>query len=172
MEELSDSIKDDLENWTVLVGRVSGHWNRADLKIQSYSPVEDRFAVGKTIAVDWQGGKRLLKIRASRAQGHAWICDCDLSPADAQAMKGAQLWIHLSMRPELPEGEFYFDELLGMQVQTHSGRELGQIEEILESKAHPIYVTAQAMFPGVPELIVSTDFAAKLLIVRDEAVAE
>jgi 16S rRNA processing protein RimM len=162
----------NLSEWTVLVGRVSGRWSHSDLKIQPFSPVEGRFAQGQQVAIDWKGangvgGKRLLTILKSYPKGHAVIADCGLSTDEVEAVQGAQLWIHPSMRPTPPEGEFYYDQLIGLRVRSESGRDLGEIEDVLESKAHMIYVTPRAMIPGVEEIVVSIDFEAKLVTVRD-----
>ena len=50
---------------------------------------------------------------------------------------------------------------------TEAGKDLGEIEEILETPAHDVYVTPHAMIPGHAEFIVKTDFENKVLVVRD-----
>ena len=71
------------------------------------------------------------------------------------------------MRAALPPGEFYTDELLGLRVVTEAGEDLGVIEEILDAKAHDVYVTSQAMIPGVDEFVVKRDFENGIVTVRD-----
>lgn len=159
---------DDLATWDVLVGRVSGRWNHADLKIKPISTAPGRFAAGARLCAEISDKRRLLVVRSARLSGHAWIVDCGLrSSEEAEALRGAELWVHPSMRPALPEGEFYLDQLFGLRVRTEKGRDLGEIEEVLEGPAHNVYVTPRAMIPGHPDFIISTDFAGKLLIVRD-----
>jgi 16S rRNA processing protein RimM len=167
MADLNE-LKRDLASWNILVGKIIGHWDRANLKIAPLSEVPDRFAQGKVLCATVGQTRRLLEIRSSRKSGHSFIVDVGLTnTTEAEAFKGAELWIHPSMRPELPPDEFYFDQLIGLRVQTENGEDLGEIEEILESKAHSIYVTPHAMIPGVPEFIVSTDWENKVLVVRD-----
>lgn len=165
-------MQDDLSSWDVLVGRVRSRWNRADLKVQSFSETPGRFEAGAQLCARLEDGlkpmQKLLTIRSSRASGHDLILDCGLaSPEIAEGLRGAGLFIHPSMRPILPEGEFYLDELLGLRVQTEAGEDLGEIEEVLETPANNVYVTPRALIPGLSEFIVSTDFQAKLMIVRD-----
>jgi 16S rRNA processing protein RimM len=158
----------DLDGWNVLVGRVSGTWDRASLKVQPFSTTPGRFDTGAKLCAASGAQRRLLTVQSSRKTGHSWILDCGLStPAEAEALRGAELFIHPSMRPPLPEGEFYLDELLGMRVQTEAGEDLGEIEEVLETPAHDVYVTPLAMIPGHAEFVVKTDFDNKVLIVRD-----
>ncbi len=87
--------------------------------------------------------------------------------AQAEALKGAELFIHADNARALPEGEFYPDELLGWRVVTENGEELGEIEEVLETPAHDVFETNLAMIPDVPEFIVKKDAEAKIITVRD-----
>jgi len=156
-----------LETWDVLVGRVTGHWDRASLRIIPYSDAPGRFAAGAVLCAAKDGQRHLLKVLLSRRQGKHMVLDCGLSNEKAVALKGAELFVHVSMRPPLREGEFYADQILGMKVQTESGRELGKVEEILETPAHDIYCTPQVMIPAVPEYVVKRDFENKVIIVSD-----
>jgi 16S rRNA processing protein RimM len=156
-----------LETWDVLVGRVTGHWDRASLRIISFSDAPGRFDVGAVLCAAKDGKRRVLKVLSSRRQDKHLILDCGLTTEEAVALKNAELFVHVSMRPPLPEGEFYADQILGMKVQTENGRDLGEVEEILETPAHDIYCTPQVMIPAVPEHIVRRDFENNVITVSD-----
>lgn len=159
---------DDLTTWDVLVGRVSGTWDRANLKVQPFSESPERFKTGARFCIEVDGKRHLLQVISSRASGHSFILDCGLKTSEeAQALRGAQLFIHPSMRPALQEGQFYVDELLGLRVETEAGQNWGEIEEVLETPAHDVYVTPQAMIPSHHEFIVRRDFANGVVVVRD-----
>ena len=160
----------DINNWDVLVGRVKGRWDHARLRIAPFSEVEGRFGAGAELCVAPQSGaRRLLKVREAEWKNGAWICDCDLlTSEEAEALKGADVFVDSSMRPELPPGEFYVDQLLGMRVQTEDGEDWGEIEEILESAAHPTLVTARAMIPDVPEWVIGIDGEARIVTVKGD----
>jgi len=161
-------MTDDLSTWTVLVGRVAGHWDRASLKVQPFSTTPGRFAAGAKLCAVKEGKRQLLAVQDSRFKAKHWILEVGFTQTpQAEALKGAELYIHPTMRPTLPPDEFYIDELLGLRVVTESGEDLGEIEEILETPAHDVYVTPHAMIPGVGEFIVKTDFENKVLMVRD-----
>jgi len=161
-------MSDDLTTWNVVVGRVSGRWDKAALKVQPFSETPGRFDVGARLCAVSGNQRQLLNVKAARRSGHAWILDCGLSTADAaEALKGAQLFIHPSLRPALAADEFYLDELLGLRVRTEAGEDLGEIEEVIETPANDIYVTPLAMIPGHADFVVETDFENKVLVVRD-----
>lgn len=158
----------DLETWDVLVGKVAGRWNHSDLKIRPLDASAHRFDAGAQLCLESAKRRRLFEIRSSRAQGQFVICDVGiLALEEAEALRGATVWVHRSMRPPLPEGEFYWDEMIGFQAVTESGDALGEITEILETPAHHIYVTNCAMIPAHADFIANTDWTNRVLTVRD-----
>lgn len=60
--------------------------------------------------------------------------------------------------PVLPEGEYYWDELIGMQVVNTAGTVFGRVDSLLETGAHDVLVLKhhdqQRMIPYVPGRIV------------------
>ncbi len=166
--EMSNDSSEDLATWDVLVGNVIGDWDRANLKVKPFSDAPGRFAAGARFCVEQNGKRRLLTVRTSRAIGHTFILDVGLNAAaEAQSLKGAELLIHRSMRPPLPAGEFYVTDVLGMKVITENGDDWGEVEEILETPAHDVYVTASAMIPSHDEFVVRRDWDNRVLVVRD-----
>ena len=153
------------EDWNVVVGRIKGTWDKAFLRVIPYADVPGRFDKGTRFAV--KNPPRILEIAAWRLKDNAIIVDCGIeTSAEANALVGQEIWIHGSMRAELPEDEFYIDEALGMRAVLEDGEELGEIEEILETSAHDVYVTPRAMIPVVPEFIVKHDFENRVVTVR------
>ena len=159
---------EDLTQWDVLVGRVIGRWDHASLKIQPMDASPQRFDVGAKLCLDFKGERRLLEVISSEKQGKGVVCDVGLHTVEeAEALRSATLWIRRDMRPALPEGEFYLDELIGVRVQSESGEDLGEIQEVLETPAHNVYVTNVAMIPAHADFIVKTDWEQRILTVRD-----
>ena len=125
----------EINDWDVLVGRVKGRWDHAKLRIQPFSEVEGRFDAGATLCVaPIEGARRLVKVRESTFKNKMWICDCDLlTSEEADALVNGEVYVDVSMRPELEEGEFYPDQIIGMHLMTEGGEDLGEIEEIMET---------------------------------------
>lgn len=158
----------DLSTWDVLVGKVVGRWDHSSLKIQPLDASAHRFDVGSKLCLESKGARRLIEVLDSRRQGKSLVCDCGiLAMEEAEALRGATLWVHRSMRPKLPEGEFYLDEVLGFRVVTNTGDNLGEITEVLETPAHNVYVTPIAMIPAHPEFILKMDWENRTFMVRD-----
>lgn len=166
---MTPELEADLESWDVLVGRVKGRWDHSNLRIVPFSDVQNRFKAGaKLCAQPKIGERRLLEVREAKRKDGGWICDCSiLTSEEADALIGAELWVHRSMRPLLPSGQFYPDEIIGMRVVDGHGEEFGEIEEVLDSPAHDIYVTNRVSIPVVPQFVVSIDGAERVVTVRD-----
>ena len=161
-------LENRLDEWDVFVGRVVGTWDRALLKVQPYSPTEKYFEPGESLCAATAQGRRLLRVRETDVKGKTYILDCGLQTTDeANGFVKAELFVHPQMRPTLPPDEFYLDELIGLKVITENGDDWGEIEDIIESPAHNVYVTPCAMIPGHPDFIVKTDWPNRVLTVRD-----
>jgi len=156
------------ETWDVLVGRVKDRWDRALVRIIPFSDVPKRFAQGATICLAKNTSRELFTIEFSNYKAGYWVCGLGLSSSEqADALIGAEAFVHRSMRPPLPEGKLYPDEYLGMTVETQSGENLGEVEEVLETPHHDVYATPLALIPAVPQFIVSVSKTEGKIIVRD-----
>ena len=66
----------------------------------------------------------------------------------AEVFHGCSVLIRETERAPLPDGEYYVDQLLGLDVLTDAGRSLGKLSDVLVTPAHDVYVTdAGAMIP-------------------------
>lgn len=158
----------DLETWTVPVGRIRGRWDRTDLKIQSFSDHGEHFAAGRQLCAEKGGVRRLLTIVASRPKDHGWICRCGIAElTEADALVGSAVTIHPSQRVPLEPGQFYLDELCGFTVVTEAGETWGEVEEVMETPAHLVFATPEAMIPDHPDFVVRVEGESRRIVVRD-----
>ncbi len=59
---------------------------------------------------------------------------------DAQTLTNSAIFIDESVLPELPEGEFYINSIIGMKVINQDGYDLGIIDDIMETGANDVLV--------------------------------
>jgi 16S rRNA processing protein RimM len=74
--------------------------------------------------------------------------------------------------PELPEGEFYWYELIGCQVVSEAGLEVGTVREIWETGAHDVLVVedddgVRRLLPTAAELMKDVDLEVGRIVVVD-----
>ena len=68
----------------------------------------------------------------------------------------------------MPDGEYYVDQLLGLDVVADTGRSFGTLSDVLSSPAHDVYVTTLgAMIPVAGDYIIDIDLDARKITVRD-----
>jgi 16S rRNA processing protein RimM len=74
--------------------------------------------------------------------------------------------------PDLPEGEFYWYELIGCRVESETGLRVGTVREVWETGAHDVLMVEdedgiRRLVPTAAELMHSIDLEARLIIVVD-----
>lgn len=124
----------------------------------------DAGAPGRACTVLGRGAGRAGEVRL-RFEG---IRDRDA----AEALKGARVSIEAAALPPLPEGEFYWHELVGCEVESCAGQALGRVQTIWETGAHDVLVIvddrgARRLVPTAPELMQRVDLAARRIVVAD-----
>ena len=96
----------------------------------------------------------------------------------AERVKGLELFVARAALPELPAGEFYQADLLGLAAEDEGGRPLGRVTRIDDFGAGAILEIEDARHPGRTEmwpanLISSVDLRGRKLVLagREELVA-
>ena len=99
-----------------------------------------------------------------RRHGQRWLLWLDgiESREQAEALRGAEIALPLSAVPPLPEGTYYWWQILGMRVVSDEGQELGQVDEILETGANDVYVVrdasgAELLVPAIESVILGVN---------------
>jgi len=73
--------------------------------------------------------------------------------------------------PELPEEEFYFHDLIGLEVITDQGQRLGRLKEILVTGANDVYLVQkddqkEILLPATEEVILDIDLDEGRILVH------
>lgn len=66
----------------------------------------------------------------------------------AQALVGSEIFIKETALPELPQGDFYWRDLIGMSVRTTQGYDLGVVSEMMETGANDVLVVKANLNDG------------------------
>lgn len=94
----------------------------------------------------------------------------DLSADEALALVGCNLYLPLSLLPELTGNHFYFHEVKGWQVVDREKGNIGYIGSILEYPAQPIFQIFQneteILIPVVDEVIEKVDREEKIMYIK------
>lgn len=88
----------------------------------------------------------------------------------AGALVGCRVFVPVDKLAPLPEGEYYWHELIGMEVRTEEGTSLGRIAEIFPTGGHDVYVcrtgSEERLLPAIEEVIRNVDRTNRIITVR------
>ena len=77
---------------------------------------------------------------------------------------GRELYAERGALPELPSDEFYWSDLLGLEVETEQGEALGKLVDIIETGANDVYVVKkngrEVLIPALEDVVLSIDLQA------------
>ena len=82
----------------------------------------------------------------------------------------SSVWIPSEKMKRLPEGEYYWRELIGLRVVTEEGQSLGRIESVFPTGSNDVYVCRAAekeiLLPAIGEVVRKIDTDHGIMVVR------
>jgi 16S rRNA processing protein RimM len=113
-----------------------------------------------------------FKLKDIRSRGKSFFLEIegveDLQ--SAKALIGCQVLIPADKLEELPEGEYYWRDMIGLKVVTEEGRFLGVIETIFSTGSNDVYVCSggerEVLLPGIADVIRKIDIDRGMMVVR------
>jgi 16S rRNA processing protein RimM len=92
-------------------------------------------------------------------------------PGTAARLKGMYLTVAVADAVQLPPGEYYVHEIVGLRVADTGGAELGVVEQVLHTGANDVWVVSrpdggQLLVPALKAVVLNVDREAGVLTVR------
>lgn len=89
----------------------------------------------------------------------------------AEELKEATLLIPRADLPVLPEGEYYYFELMGLRVETIDGDDLGEVVDILRTGSNDVYVVRQTgqkdvLIPAIKQVVKQIDIQNRVITIE------
>lgn len=145
----------------VIMGRISGLYGvRGWVKVFSYTEPREQILDyspwylrhgGRWQAYTLAGGRRQGKGVAAHLNG---VNDRDA----AAALVDAEIAVSRQQLPTPPSGEYYWRDLIGLEVVTLQGDCLGRVDHLLETGANDVLVVRdgerERLIPYVPDVVV------------------
>lgn len=74
---------------------------------------------------------------------------------------GRELYVRRGQLPELPEGEYYWSDLMGLRVVTDRGETLGTLTEIIATGSNDVYVVKgndrEYLIPALEDVVLEVN---------------
>jgi len=154
------------------VGKVRRpHGVAGDVLVEVFTDFPERL---QTKAVVYAGETHIpLTIRRQRSHNDGILLAFDgyITPEQVGRFRNQILYIVLADAVELPEGEFYYHELLGLSVLNETGESLGKVTEIMQTGANDVYVVTndagnEIVLPAIAEVILDVNLDSKIIKVH------
>ena len=153
----------------VLVGRVlRPRGFTGELQVEPITDFPGRFAAGEVLFL----AGHPYRLEYALQRNSAWVViklEGIDSAQDADAFRGQPLFVPRDLVPSLPQGQYYYFQLIDMEVYTPEGERLGQISEIMETGSNDVYVVTNSdqeiLVPALDDVIQSVDVEAGCMVV-------
>jgi len=88
-----------------------------------------------------------------------------------ESMIGMVIAVEESQLPVLSEGEFYWKQLIGLQVENLQGHKLGTVDDLVETGANDVLVVVseqwgkyqERLLPWISDVIIGVDLSRSLI---------
>jgi 16S rRNA processing protein RimM len=147
------------------------HGVKGEMLMDVHTDFPERFKTGKTVFVGDEYQPKVIASLRPVAAGMLVRFRGFKSPEDAGQYRNTWVYVPTADRPALPEGEYYHHQLIGLNVMTDEGRELGTLEDVLETGANDVYVVRAAdgnetLLPAIPPVILEIRLADRQMRVH------
>lgn len=155
------------------VGKIIGtHGIKGQLKLHSYSGNFESLTTARTVVLKSADGTlREFTLKGFNANSGKFIISLqDFDDIDlVKSLVGNELCLKRCNLPKLTDDEYYWSDLIGLQVVTDDGTLLGTVVDIFETGSSDIYVVRsekrEYLIPAIGDVVQKVDLdSGKILI--------
>ncbi len=158
----------------ITIGKVLKPWGvRGEVKIAPLTDDPRRFSsLSRVVLLSPAGAERECAVRAVRYHQDAplLLLEGFDAPEKARSLSDWLVMIPEEEALPLPEGRYYWFELIGMDVVSEAGEKLGTIVDIFETGSNDVYVMKHAgrevYIPATAEVVKEVDRKEKRMIIH------
>jgi 16S rRNA processing protein RimM len=113
-----------------------------------------------------------FKAKGVRSRGKSFFLEIEGvgNIESANAFIGCSVLIPADRLEELPKGEYYWRDMIGLKVVTEDGRFIGVIESIFPTGSNDVYVCSggerEVLLPGIADVIQEIDIDRGVMVVK------
>jgi len=161
----------DLSN-SITVGKVAGAYGvRGWLKVFPFTESKDNILGFKSWSVERHSGGNLVKVNQGKVHGKFVVVQLEGvdSREQAEGLKGSLVKVEKSKLKKLDKDEYYWTDLIGLEVKNLSDIQFGKVETLMETGANDVLVVKgerERLVPFILEQVIkSVDLDGGLIVV-------
>lgn len=149
------------------MGRVAASYAvRGWIKVQPFTAYVDSLLDYPVWRLGRDGVWREYPVLEAKVHGQSLLASLQgVSDRDAaEALRGMEIAVARAQLPPPEEGEYYWDQLIGLEVVNLQGQTLGRVEGLLETGANDVLRIRgdrEYLVPFVSALVPTVDLAAR-----------
>lgn len=155
----------------ICIGKIHrAHGIKGDVILDPMTDFPERIRRGKTVYIG-EEHKPLTVARVRQKPPFLLVGFKEIEDeTEAAEFRNTYVFVKTADLPKLPEGEFYFHQLIGLEAVNVSGEHIGILSEILETGANDVYVInkddgTEELVPDVPQFIQKIDIDGHRIII-------
>jgi 16S rRNA processing protein RimM len=144
---------------------------RGEVIVELYTDFPERLTPGLSVFAGEAHERLTISSRRAHKEGLLVSFEGLDTPELAGRYRNQILYVVRADSPELPPGEYYHHQLLGIHVVDDGGVPLGTLTEIIETGANDVYAVAAAsgaevLIPAIPQVVLGVDLEARIMRVH------
>ena len=128
------------------IGQVLSPFGKSgEVKVFPYSDFLERYRLLKEVKLEGKDFDGFKVVKKAYIHRNLWVFhfeDCNTID-DAAKLSGLTVKIFSKDRVQLPPGEYYLDQIIGLQAITVEGEKLGTVKDIIKTGSNDVYVIRQ-----------------------------
>lgn len=163
----------DTDKSLISIGEIintQGH--RGEVRVWPLTDFPERFKENKVIMFEKNGVKGSLTIEKVRPQKNYFVMKFkeieDMNAAEEKV--GSVLKINPDQLMELPADTYYIFDIIGMDVLTDEGLELGKVRDVIQTGSNDVYIVKgsekEYMIPALKEVVKQIDKTGKKILIK------
>jgi 16S rRNA processing protein RimM len=160
----------DLDQWMV-IGQVAGPFGlRGEIKIDLRTDFPNRFAGLERIFLG--PSRRPYTVAGARRHRRQVLLRLEgvENPESVDRLRGLELAIPRELAIPLPPGHFYLEEILGVEVVTVDGANLGNVTDVLRTGSNDVFVvgtgSSALLIPSIKDAIAELDLEGRRIVIH------
>jgi 16S rRNA processing protein RimM len=154
---------------------VNTHGLKGELKIESWSDFDEiRYTPGNTVYLEKRGEMVPVTVKSFRVhKGYSLVAFEELPEINAVIpYKGCIVYVNADDRQELEEGEYYFDELIGLTAVDEDGKRIDEVISVEETNGAQDNLRIrkedgkEVLVPNVPAFVTDVDLDQGIIVIH------
>jgi 16S rRNA processing protein RimM len=155
------SLDTEKESWIALGKLAGAHGIKGWVKVQSFTAPKENILNYSPWYIKKDGQWVEVKNVSGKLQGKSIVVKLDFSPDRnvAETLKGCDIAVKPEQLEQLEQGEYYWRDLVGLEVINLEQIDLGRVDSLMETGANDVLVVkgkqdgerVERLIPYIPE---------------------